>query len=64
MFEIIEIIGTSSENYSAAVANAVEQAGAQSMDVHFVEVLQQRGSVRNGKISEYQAVVKVAGKRK
>ncbi len=64
MFEIIEMIGTSKESYSAAVANAVEQASTQGMDVHFVEVIQQRGSVRDGKISEYQAVVKVAVKRK
>ncbi len=64
MFEIIELIGTSKEGYSQAVQNAVNDAAAQGWDVHFVEVIQQRGSVRNGAICEYQAVVKVAGRRK
>jgi len=61
MYQIIEIIGTSSENYSAAAQNAVDQAVKAGFQVHFVDVIQQRGAVAEGKIKEYQAVVKVGG---
>lgn len=61
MYQILEIIGTSSDNYSAAAQDAVDQAVKQGFQVHFVEVVQQRGAVENSQIQKYQAVVKVGG---
>jgi len=61
MYQIIEIVGTSSDGYSAAAQNAVDQAVKAGFNVQFVDVIQQRGAVAEGKIKEYQAVVKVGG---
>ena len=61
MYSIREIVGISEESYSLAVQNAVSQATKAGLIVHFFEVIQHRGAVKDGKISEFQAVVKVGG---
>ena len=59
MLKMMEVVGVSPAGYSQAIQGAVEHLLAQGEKVHFFEVRQQRGSVRDGKI-EYQAVIKVA----
>jgi flavin-binding protein dodecin len=60
MLKMLEFIGTSPESYTEAVKNAVEECIRLGNVVHFFEVIEQRGSVRQGKIKEYQAKVKIA----
>lgn len=62
MFHFIEVIGQSSHDYSQAVKNAVDELIELSYDVHFFNVIEQRGAVRDNKI-EYQVVLKVAVKQ-
>ncbi|ORJ58745.1 dodecin [Geothermobacter hydrogeniphilus] len=60
-YKKVEIIGTSSAGLEAAVQQAVDRA-QQSLDkLSWFEVLDIRGHIGNdGKIDEYQAVIKVA----
>ena len=60
MLKMIEVIGTSPEGYSEAVKNAVEEISRVGDKVHFFEVIEQRGAVREGKIKEYQVKLKIA----
>jgi flavin-binding protein dodecin len=56
---MIEVVGTSDRSYSEAVRSAVEKMTAQGEEVHFFEVTEQRGAVRNGTV-EFQIKVKAA----
>jgi len=60
MLKMMEVIGVSNAGYSEAVKAVVEEIIRAGHSVHFFEVVEQRGSVRGGKINEYQAKVKVA----
>jgi dodecin len=60
MLKMVEVIGVSNAGYSEAVAAAVNELIAQGHKPHFFEIVEQRGSVREGKIKEYQVKVKVA----
>lgn len=59
MFEMIHVVERSDTGYSDAVQRAVTQLVDAGRKVHFFEVVEQRGAVRNGDI-EYQVKVAVA----
>jgi hypothetical protein len=58
-YKKIEIVGTSNESYSKAVANAVQKASATVHGLEWFEVVEQRGRIKDGKIDQYQVTVKV-----
>jgi dodecin len=60
MMKMIEVIGVSDKGYSEAVRAAIEQLISAGEKVHFFEVIEQRGAVREGKFKEFQAKIKVA----
>ncbi len=60
MLKMIEVVGTSEISYSEAVKSAVNALLQSKEKVHFFEVIEQRGAVRDGKFKEFQTVVKVA----
>lgn len=60
MFQMIEVVGVSEKGFSEAVKSAVDELIAQGKKVHFFEVIQQRGAVRENKFKEFQVTVKVA----
>lgn len=60
MFRMIEVVGSSESGYSEAIRTAIEQLLAAGEKVHFFQVIEQRGAVRNGKFSEFQVILKVA----
>lgn len=60
MLKMIEVVGTSPEGYSEAVKNAVEEMIRAGNKIHFFEVIEQRGAVRESKIKEYQVKLKIA----
>jgi hypothetical protein len=57
---MVEVVGVSPAGFTEAVKSAVESLIAQGKKVHFFEVIQQRGAVRENKIKEFQVIVKVA----
>ena len=60
MYKIIEVVGVSPTGFSEAVKNAVNQLTASGEKIHFFRVTEERGLVRDGKLKEFQVVVKIA----
>ncbi len=62
VYKLIEIVGTSSESYEKAIENAIKKASESLKAISWFEVVQQRGSVKDGKVEEYQVILKVGFK--
>jgi flavin-binding protein dodecin len=63
IYKVIELIGTSSESWDKAAANAVERASKSLRDLRIAEVVQldlQLGA--NGKVEAYRAKLNVSFK--
>ena len=60
MFRMIEVVEASKFGYSEAVRTAVDKLLAAGEKIHFFQVVEQRGAIRNGEFSEFQVVLKVA----
>jgi dodecin len=58
-FKIIELCGVSENSYADATKNAVAKASETLRNLDWFEVLNQRGVIRDGKVAEYQVVLKV-----
>ena len=61
-YKKIEIVGTSSEGFSEAVQAAIADASKTVRHIAWFEVVEQRGNVKDGKVAEYQVVLKVGFK--
>jgi flavin-binding protein dodecin len=61
VYKKVEVIGTSSQSVEAAVQGAVDRAKESLQKLSWFEVQEVRGHINeDGKISEYQVVVKIA----
>ncbi len=60
MLKMIEVIGVSPEGFSEAVKKAVETLTARGEKVHFFQVVEERGSIREGQLKEFQVIIKAA----
>jgi flavin-binding protein dodecin len=60
MLRMIEVIGSSETGYSEAVREAVQALIDGGEKVHFFEVIEQRGAVREGRFREFQVKIKAA----
>jgi flavin-binding protein dodecin len=58
-YKIIEVVGTSSESYDKAIKNAIEEASNTLKGLSWFEVSQMRVGIKEGKVDEYQIVLKV-----
>lgn len=61
-YKQIELIGISEESYERAIQNAIGKAAQSLRGINWYEVLEQRGRVVDGKVTEYQVIIKVAFK--
>ncbi|HEU4882154.1 MAG TPA: dodecin [Longimicrobium sp.] len=59
VFKSIEMVGTSGSSFEDAVRAAVKRAGESVRDLEWLEVVEQRGYIRNAEIHEYQVKVKL-----
>ena len=57
--KIVEIVGSSSQSWQEAAQNAVEEAST-IRNIRGVKVVGMTAKVRDGKIFEYRATVRVA----
>jgi flavin-binding protein dodecin len=62
VWKIIEIVGESSESFANAVRNAVEEAGKTVKQMQWFEATQFRGTLKEGKVSQFQVVVRIGFK--
>jgi len=58
--KVIELVGSSTENWEKAAKKAVEEAARTVKNIVGVDVKGCSGIVKNGKIAEYRANVKIA----
>lgn len=59
VYKSIEMVGTSAESFDDAVRVAVKRAGQSMRDLDWVEVMEQRGYVKDGELREFQVKLKV-----
>jgi dodecin len=63
VYKMIELVGTSPKSIEDAVNNALSsKAAKKSADQRWVQVLETRGAIKNGKVNEWQVTVKVGMK--
>ncbi|HRW62963.1 MAG TPA: dodecin family protein [Bacteroidales bacterium] len=62
VYKIIELVGTSSESWEKAAANAVAKAAETLRDLRIAEISQLDLQINDGKIEAYRAKVKVSFK--
>jgi flavin-binding protein dodecin len=62
VYKVIEIIGTSTESWERAAANAVETAAKTLRDLRIAEVAELDMQIENGKVRTYRAKIKLSFK--
>jgi flavin-binding protein dodecin len=62
MYKKIEVVGTSPVSFSEAVKSAVAGASQTVRRMDWFEVIEQRGMIKDGKVAEYQVVLKIGFK--
>ncbi|MCH8991777.1 MAG: dodecin domain-containing protein [Acidobacteria bacterium] len=62
VYKVIELVGTSTESWEKAAAAAIERAGQSLRDLRIAEVSELDLQLRDGKIQNYRARVKVSFK--
>ena len=62
VYKVIELIGTSSESWEKAAAAAVQRAAKSLRDLRVAEISQLDMQLKNGKVENYRAKVKVSFK--
>jgi flavin-binding protein dodecin len=61
-FKIIELVGVSPVSFAEAVRAAVEEAAKTVRNMSWFQVVEQRGRISEGKVSEFQVTIKVGFK--
>ena len=64
VFKYIDILGESTNGFDGAVQNAIEETAATVKDIRWAEVTSLKVIVSGDKITEYQALMRVAFKVK
>jgi flavin-binding protein dodecin len=59
VFKKIQLVGTSPNSLSEAVANAIAKASESIRNMSWFEVTEQRGSIADGKIQQFQVTISV-----
>ena len=61
-YKKIEVVGTSPVSFSEAAKSAVAEASQTVRRMEWFEVIEQRGMIKEGKVGEYQVVLKIGFK--
>jgi flavin-binding protein dodecin len=61
-YKVIELVGTSPMSFAEAVKSAVAEASKTVRHMDWFEVVNERGSVVEGKVAEFQVTLKVGFK--
>jgi dodecin len=62
VFKQIELTGTSSTSVEEAVQSAVAEAAKTVRNMSWFEVIETRGAIKDGKIAEWQVMLKIGFK--
>jgi len=59
VYKTIDLVGTSATGYEDAIRNAVSEAAKTLKGLAWFEVKEFRGGIKDNKVTEFQAVMKV-----
>ena len=59
IYRVIQLVGTSDQSVSDAIERAVARASKTLRDLRWFEVVETRGSIDDGRVSQYQVTLKV-----
>ena len=62
VYKVIELVGTSTESWEKAAAAAVARAGESLRDLRIAEIVTLDMQIKDGKIENYRAKVKISFK--
>jgi len=61
-YKVIELVGTSTTSFAEAVKSAVSEASKTVRHMDWFEVVSERGRIVDGKVAEFQVMLKVGFK--
>lgn len=61
-YKKIEIVGTSTVSFAEAVKAGVAEAAKTVHDMSWFEVTEMHGQIKDGKVTEFQAILKIGFK--
>jgi flavin-binding protein dodecin len=61
-YKMIDLVGTSDQSFTQAVKNAVAEASRTLTGLSWFEVVESRGRIKEGGITEFQVTVRLAFK--
>ncbi len=61
-YKKIEVVGTSSVSFAEAVKSAVQQASKSVRHMDWFEVVEMRGRIKEGEVTEFQATLRIGFK--
>jgi len=61
-YKITELVGTSPTSFAEAVKAAVAEAAKTVRHMEWFEVVEERGRIADGKVQEFQVILKVGFK--
>ena len=59
VYKLVELVGSSTSSFDAAVQNAVAKAGKTIHNMRWFEVVNTRGQIDQGRIAYWQVTVKI-----
>ena len=57
MYKMVEVVGTSAKGFTEAVESAVKGLADSGEKIYWIEVVEQRGAVKESKVWEYQVKI-------
>ena len=58
-YQLLEIVGTSPVSSDDAIRNGIEKANLSHPSVDWFQVIETRGQIRGGKVTQFQVIMKV-----
>jgi len=62
IYKLVEVVGTSPQSFAEAVKAAVAEAARTIRHMDWFEVIDQRGRIADGAVTEFQVTVKIGFK--
>jgi len=62
VWKVIEVVGESKQSFADATRNAVEEAGKTVKQMQWFEATDFRGSIQDGKVTQFQTLVRIGFK--
>jgi flavin-binding protein dodecin len=62
VWKVIEVVGESKQSFADATRNAIDEAGKTVKQMQWFEATAFRGTIQDGKVSQFQTIVRIGFK--